>query len=547
MNVNLGDLFDHVDSSLDEDVTCIVEEGVNGTIRTFKSAELKFRSNNLARKLISMGAEPGDKVAFLSKNRAEYLIGFSAVVKARMTHVNINYRYGETELQYLFENSDARFVFFESDYSEQLNGIRRDLPLCEHFIEICEDNERPVNWAHSFEALSKEGDGEPLEITRDPKDLFFMYTGGTTGMPKGVMWEQCVLWNMIGRNFLAPAAEVPNKPEEIDVSSSGGGLNNLIVLPFMHGAGLYTAINALGYGNTCVLPRSKGFDPDLALRCIDKHQVMVLTISGDAFAKPIVDALDANRDSYALQSLHVINSTAMIFSPHHKKAILNHLPEIMIMDNVGSSESSGSAMAVVTKDSELDSSAVVLKLTPGAKVFNENLEEVEPGSGEKGFLAIGGNVPLGYYKDEKKTAETFITVDGIRYSRPGDWVEPLADGSVKFLGRGNMCINSGGEKIFPEEVEAALKSHDAVNDCVIVGVPDSRFGQAVTAVVELVGNTSVEDEQLREYVRAHLSGYKVPRHIVYTDKVYRAPNGKADYPGTKAFAVQEVTNAAKCE
>jgi acyl-CoA synthetase (AMP-forming)/AMP-acid ligase II len=540
--MNLGDLFDYVDSKLDADVPVVVEEGVEGTLRTVTANDFRTRSNNLAKKFVDLGAQPGDKVAFYSKNRVEYLIGVVAAIKARLVHVNVNYRYGESELLYLFDNSDARFVIFESDYADKVATIRGDLPLCEHFIEVCDAGETVASWAKSFDELSGSGDGEPLDIERSPEDLLLMYTGGTTGMPKGVMWEQYMFWSMLGRNMLDPMAPVPQRPEDIDVAATGGGLNSLIVLPLMHGAGLYTAINALGYGNTCVIPRSGGFDADLSLRCIDKHNIRVLTISGDAFAKPIVDALDANPEGYQLQSLRVINSTAMIFSPHNKKAILRHLPDLLIFDNVGSSESSLSAMAVVSKDTDLDTSALIMQLTPGAKVFTEDLREVEPGSGGTGFLAVGGNLPLGYYKDEKKTAETFITVDGVRYSRPGDWVEPLADGSVKFLGRGNVCINSGGEKIYPEEVESALKSHEAVRDCLIVGVADDRLGQAVTAVVQLAADRSADAEQLQEHVRSQLSGYKVPRHIVFTDELYRAPNGKADYPATKELAEQDVAN-----
>ena len=536
--INLGTLFNYVDRQLDPTVIRIVEETLEGTRREVSSAELRTSSNNLARNLIELGAQPGDKVAFYGKNSADYLIGLVAVMKARLVHANVNYRYAQGELKYILDNSDARFVIFDSEYADTLAEVVNDLPRCEHCIEM---GDSPVaDWARSFSELTQRGDGKPLDVQGEAEDLFFMYTGGTTGMPKGVMWEQYQLWNAIGRNFLDPGAAVPQAPEDIAVPASGGGINSLIVLPLMHGGGVYSALNALGYGNTCILPVSNSFDPDLALSCVDKHGIMVLTISGDVFATPLINALQTSPKKYSLQSLKVVNSTAMVFSPHNKKALLEQAPDLIIFDNLGSSESSAGAMAMFGKDSELDTNAVVFKLTPNAKVFTEDLREVQPGSGGKGCVAITGALPLGYYKDEKKTAETFITVDGVRYSRAGDWVELLEDGSIKFLGRGSVCINSGGEKIYPDEVESVIKSHDAVADCVVVGVADDRFGQAVTAVVELAATMTTSTTELQEYVRSRLSGYKVPKNVVFVDEVYRAPNGKADYPATKALAEAEI-------
>lgn len=532
--MNFGDLFDSVDAQLQPDVARIVEETAGGTRRTVTSEELRIASNNLARNLLSLGLQTGDKVAFYGKNSADYLIAVVAVFKARLVHVNVNYRYEREELRYILDNSDARCVIFDSEYAHKVGAVLGDLPHCEHRVELGASGS--AAWAHRFDELTSRGDGEPLVIERSGEDLIFIYTGGTTGLPKGVMWEQCQLWNMIGRNFLDPASPIPQSPPEIDIAPEGGTFNNLVVLPFMHGAGLYTAINALGYGNKCILPVSNGFDPKLALSCIDKHAIMVLTISGDAFATPLIKTLEENADMFSLDSLKVVNSSAMVFSSHNKKALLAQIPELLIFDNLGSSESPAGAMAMFAKNNDLDDSSVILNLTPNAKVFTEDLREVLPGSGEKGFLACTGPLPLGYYKDAAKTASTFITVDGVRYSRPGDWVEMQEDGSVKFLGRGSVCINSGGEKIYPDEVEAAIKSHEAVEDCVVVGVADERFGQAVTAVVQLVIDARPTDQELKDHVRSKLSGYKVPKHIVCVEEVYRAPNGKVDYPATKEIA-----------
>ncbi len=540
--MNLGDLYDSVDGRLNADVVRIVEESADGTLRTVNSGELRAASNNLARQMLSMGLEAGDKVAFYGKNSADYLVAVVASLKARLVHVNVNYRYEHEELKYILDNSDARCVVYDVEYRDKLEKVFGSSNDCEFAIELRGEGTPP--WAYAFDSLTTEGDGEPLSIERDPSDLLFMYTGGTTGMPKGVMWEQYQLWNMIGRNFLDPAGPIPQSPDEIALASEGGAVNSLVVLPFMHGAGLYSAINALGYGNKCVLPIAESFDPHLALSCIDKYSIMVLTISGDAFATPLIKCLKEYPGQFSLKALRVMNSSAMIFSPHNKKALLEQVQHLIIFDNVGSSESPASAMAMVGKDNDLDDTSVVLKLTPNTKVFTEDLREVQPGSGEKGFLAATGPLPIGYYKDEAKTAATFITVDGIRYSLPGDWVEVLEDGAVKFLGRGSVCINSGGEKIYPDEVESVIKSHTAVEDCVVVGVADERFGQAVTAVVQAALGDTVEVDDIRDHVRSNLSGYKVPRHVLFVDKVYRAPNGKVDYPGSKALAEQLVLGAS---
>jgi acyl-CoA synthetase (AMP-forming)/AMP-acid ligase II len=537
--MNFGDLFDYVDEKLNPETEVLIEESQSGNTRILTAAEFKDQTNKVARQLIAMGGQSGDKVAIYSRNRAEYLVAVVGAVKARMVYVNVNFRYRADELLYLLDNSDATIVIFESEFSDIVGSIRPKLTKVSKFIEVT-DEQSPREWAVAFDALLQARDGSALDIQRSAGDLFFTYTGGTTGMPKGVMWEQSVLWNMIGKNMLDRSAAIPLKPEDIDIAPEGGAVKNLVIMPFMHGSGIYSSINSLGWGNKIVLLRSDTFDADLALKIMAKHRIASFMIAGDAFAKPLIDALDARPDHYDLSALKVVNSSAMVFSPHNKKRLLAHCPHIVINDNVGSSESSASAFASVTKDTPLDGSALVMNLTPNAKVFSEDLTEVLPGSGGKGFLAVSGNIPLGYYKDAKKTAETFITVDGVRYSRPGDWVEVLDDGSIKFLGRGNVSINTGGEKVYPEEVESALKSHSSVEDCLIVGVPDERFGHLVTAVVKLNVGWTADIEGLKNHIRAQLSGYKVPRHIIFTDEVFRGANGKADYPATKAYAEKMV-------
>jgi fatty-acyl-CoA synthase len=539
MAMNFGDLYDHVDGVLQADVPVFIEETDTGTHRTVLAGEFKRRSNNLAQQLLDLGAQPDDKIAIYQRNRVEYMETTVAAFKARLVHVNVNFRYREDELHYLLDNSDARFIVYDTEFAPVLEHIRDRLDKVTAFIEIS-DGVPTLAGALDYETLAENGNGEPLQITRSPEDLIFIYTGGTTGLPKGVMWQHSALWGMMGRDIRKPQAPVAQAPEDMPLVPGGNQISMITVLPFMHGAGLYSSMNSLAYGNTNIIMATKGFNPQRVLECIEQYKIRVLTIAGDAFAKPLVDALDANPGQYDLSSLAAINSTAMIFSPVNKRRILAHFPNVAIMDNVGSSESPASAMSTTTKDSDLENKSIVMKLTPNARVFTEDLREVQPGSGETGFLAVTGHLPQGYYKDEKKTAEAFVTVAGVRYAKPGDWCEVLADGTIKFLGRGNICINTGGEKIYPEEVEATLKSNAQVHDCVVVGVPDDRWGQVITAVVEPRAGARPSAEALQEHVREHLAGYKVPRHVLTIDTIGRAASGKADYQRIKAWAMAQL-------
>ena len=536
MAMNFGDLYDRVDSILQPEVPVFVEEDDAGTCRTTYAGEFKCRTNNLAQQLLALGARPDDKIAIYQRNRVEYMETAVAAFKARLVHVNVNFRYREDELYYLFDNSDTRFVVYDTEFAPVLENIRARLHKVVAFIEVGAATPE-LEGALAYENLVSAGDGEPLQIQRSPEDLIFIYTGGTTGLPKGVMWQHKALWNMIGRNIKDPLAAIAQRPADMPLAPNGNQASMITVMPFMHGAGLYSSMNSLAYGNTNIIMATRGFNPQRVLECIEKYQIRVLTIAGDAFAKPLADALDAHSGKFDLSSLMVINSTAMIFSPVNKRRIIAHIPDVAIMDNMGSSESPGSATATTTRDSDLDNKNIVMKLKPNARVFTEDLREVKPGSGEQGFLAVTGDLPVGYYKDEAKTAEAFVTVDGVRYAKPGDWCELLADGTIKFLGRGNICINTGGEKVYPEEVEATLKSHPLVHDCLVVGVPDERWGQIITAVIEPKPGSQPTPEALQAHVREHLAGYKVPRHILTIDTIGRAASGKADYPRIKEWVV----------
>lgn len=537
----LGDLFDHIDTVLDKDTPAMIEEGPQGALRTVTAYERKRWSNNLARAMLNLGAEPGDKVAIYTRNRFEYPLATIAAIKARLVHVNVNYRYKDDELLFVIDNSDATILVYEAGYADNVARIRDRSTKIRAFIEINDSPQTINRWASSFNDLINQGGGEPLGIARSPEDFFFVYTGGTTGPPKGVMWELYQLWNMIGYDYSRPDLNVvPQSLAEINPPPAGGPNKALIIVPFMHGSGIYAALNAAGYGNTLIILRSPGFDADLTLRAIGKYGVTAATIAGDAFAKPMIRAIEENPGRYKLDCFKALTSSAMVFSAENKRKFLEYCPNLIIADVVGSSEAPRTAMSVVRKQSDVQNACNSMRLFPEARVFSEDFAEVLPGTGGKGFLAVSGTLPLGYYKDARKTAETFLLIDGVRYSRPGDWVEVLEDGQVKFLGRGNVSINTGGEKVYPDEVETVIKSHPGIEDCLVVGVPDARWGQAITAVVERSAGCLVDPGQIRNHVRTRIADYKVPKHVLFVEKLYRSPSGKADYPAVQKFALAAV-------
>jgi acyl-CoA synthetase (AMP-forming)/AMP-acid ligase II len=545
MAINFGGMFDNVDRVVDPDFTLVYEEGLDGLLRSLTVSQFKQQTNNMARSLLTMGCEPGDKVAIYMRNRLEYLVATVALAKARLVHVNVNYRYKAGELAYLLDNSDSRCVIFESEFADTLSAIRAQLSSAAYFVEVTDDN-LEQSWSHSFDESVQSGSGEPLDIERSSSDQFFMYTGGTTGMPKGVMWEQGVLWNMIGPNPLTPFSPAPQTLTELNVPPQGGKNKTLTLLPFMHGSGVWSSLASIGYGDPVVVMRSKRFDPALTLATIDKYGIANATIAGDAFAKPLVDELEANPGKYELATLRGLRSSAMLFSSRNKALFLKHCPGLTVIDIVGSSESSASAASIATRESDLSQSrGLPMHLTPAATVFDENWNTVEAKAGNTGFLAVSGAIPIGYYKDEEKTAQTMTVVDGVRYSRPGDWVEFQEDGSVIFLGRGNVSINTGGEKVFPEEIEITLRAHPDVADCLIVGVPDDRFGQAITAVIRLGPNAEQDEEVFKAHVRQELADYKVPKHVLFVPEIFRSAAGKADYKMTTDYAVRTLEEAGK--
>ncbi len=532
MSWNFGDILDGLGAALPTDAPALIhaDERVSW-------GQLTARSNNLAHALLARGAKPDDKVAFYMRNRCAYLIALAACLKARLVHVNVNYRYLDDELHYILDNSDTRFAIFGEEFVEQAASLQARLPGVDHWIQV--GGEAP-DFAEDFAALCAVGDGAPIEIRRSPDDLTFIYTGGTTGMPKGVMWRAEDLWGALsgGATIEANGGSRPPSPEVHvkNVAAFGRGPIQVPACPLMHGTGLLTAILNLAAGGCCVTLTKPSFDAEELFDTIERHGVQSVVIVGDAFAKPMLNTLDAHPGRWDLSTLKLVLSSGVMWSQAVKQGLLRHHDGWLLADMFGSSEAVGFGSSVTSAKS--GAKTAVFTIGDDCKVFTEDHVEVVPGSGERGFIARRGPIPLGYFKDPEKTAKTFPTIDGVRYSVPGDWCTVDADGTLNLLGRGSVCINTAGEKVYPEEVEEALKTHADVEDALVVGLVDEKWGQAVTGVVELRSGASLDEAALRGYVRERLAGYKTPKQIFAVARMFRAPNGKADYKGALAFAEQ---------
>ena len=524
---NLADVFEGIARVVPD------REAVLDDHQVLTWTQLDRQSNALARHLLVGGAVTGDKVAIYSYNRAEYTVTLAACFKARLVPVNINYRYRDEELSYIFDNSDSVAVVFEAGFGPNLERLRAGLPKLEQFIQL--DDGEPGLAGATVWATALSGSDEALGNERSPDDMLFLYTGGTTGMPKGVMWRQTDIWASLGAGGDAITGE--GKPADLDehLANAAKGqqlLRHMPACPLMHGTGLLTALNALMVGGSIVTVGSHTLDAHALWRAVAEKKVNSIAIVGDVFARPMVEAL--GEQSYDLTSLFLIVSSGVMWSPETKKALLVHHPDMVLVDSLGSSEATGFGSSITTANETYN--VGTFKIGDRVKVFTDDDREVAPGSQERGRIARAGAIPVGYYKDPEKTARTFPTIDGVRYSIPGDYAQVEADGSLILLGRGSGCINTGGEKVFPEEVEEILKRHDAVEDAAVVGLPDEKWGQAVTALVTPAGGNDPNEAALRDHVRGTLAGYKVPKRIFTVTSLGRSPAGKMDYKGVTAKA-----------
>jgi fatty-acyl-CoA synthase len=469
-----------------------------------------------------------DHVALYLYNGNEYLEGMLGAFKARAAPFNVNYRYVDDELVYLLDDADARAVIFHASFAPTLARIRDRLPRVSLWLQVADETGEPLlPGALDYETALSEAKPEPPSDL-SPDDLYVLYTGGTTGMPKGVLWRQ----EDIFRSALYTGAA--DSLAEVVARAVRGDIRALPSPPFMHGAAHWVAFNMWHVGGTVVVQSEpRRLDPEDIWSTVERERVTALTIVGDAFGRPLADALvDTERD---LSSLRLLTSGGAILTASLKREFLARLPGLRILDALGSSESGTQASQVSTGDGQATTGDFALN--PDNVVLNGDLSGVvEPGTGEVGWLARRGRVPLGYHRDPEKTARTFPNIDGTRYAVPGDRATVEADGRLRLLGRDSVTINSGGEKIFAEEVEHALKHHPAVYDAVVVPTPHERWGQQVTAVVRLREGAQVSEADLREAAGEHLAAYKLPKVFVFVDAIERSPSGKADYRWATATA-----------
>ncbi len=530
MNYNIADLIESVVDAVPERVGLVCGE------RRLTYAELDERANRLAHFLASQGVGPGDHVGLYLQNGTEYVEAMLAAFKLRAVPVNINFRYVAEELRYLCRDSRARGLVFDRGASKRVAEAVAEVPEVGFFL-VVEDGsavETKLENVHEYEAALASASRKRDFAPRSDDDLYIIYTGGTTGMPKGVMWrhEDAFHACLMAGNPMGPP---PERPEEVaERAKAKPPIAMMTAAPLIHGAAQLGTLIAMLQGFRAVIaPR---FEPHLVWQTIEREKVMTLSLVGDAMARPLAEALAEDPSRYDTSSLLIVGSAGAILSQGVKDQLKSLLPKLALLDNYGASEtgSQGLDAGGVTREG-----GIRFKMNERTVILDDELRPIAPGSGRVGRVALRGHIPLGYFGDPEKTARTFVTVDGERFVIPGDLARPEDDGTVTVFGRGSICINSGGEKIFPEEVEGALKQHPDVFDAVVVGVPDPRWGERVTALIQPRNPAAPpKPEELSAHCRAHIASYKVPRAVHLVSEMKRSPAGKADYPWAKQLAMQ---------
>ncbi len=510
--------------------------------RSVTYAELDARSNRLAHALQAGGVLPGDHVAVYAKNCIEWAESIFAIYKIRASIVNVNYRYVEEELRYLLENSDAVAVIYQAEYEPILAAARGAQPKLKTLLRVDDQSgaARSIDDAVGYEAALGAQSPDNDFAERSDDDIYLLYTGGTTGMPKGVMWRMEDVFYALGGGVDVFTNVKATAPEALSAKINPDAPQGLVMLqiaPFMHGAGQFGLMRALFEGNTAVVMEQ--FDAERVWRRIDELRINSVGFTGDAMARPLADVYDRIKDEIDITCLFAFSSTAAVFSQSLKDYFRSVLPEhTTMMDAIGSTETGMNGYRMVTKGDGLAEGITTVNASLDSVVLDDDLQPVAPGSGTVGKLARGGNIPVGYYNDAQKTAETFIVdANGKRWSIPGDFARIEADGRITLLGRGSVSINSGGEKIYPEEVEQALKSHPEIFDVLVVGIPDERWGETVCAIVQPRVGTAPSLDSVVEIARRLIAGYKVPRRMFVVETIPRHANGKPDYRRAKALAL----------
>ena len=537
MEFNAADIFEGVLDRVPDR-----EAIVHGSTRlTYK--ELDSRSNKAANALKKLGIKKGSHIGIYAFNCVEWLEIMLGAYKLCAIPININYRYVEEELKYLIDNADMEAIFYHKQFSNKLENIKSHLPLLKDFICIEDDSgeDDVIDKSFNFEDLIANEDESRLDVDRSGDDKYILYTGGTTGMPKGVVWRMEDVLMTLGGGIDAVTGEKYPTPEAFADKCLQDQTIALALAPFMHGGAQWQSFNSFFSGWKLIINDQVSFDADYVWEVVAKEKVMNLTIMGDAMGRPLCDALPrAIEKGLDLSSLFVLSSTASVFSASIKDTILEYLPNLFLIDAVGSSETGATGVNIHTKDGKLKDSGGGPKFTKPnfSEILNLDTKEViTPSDTETiGYLARKGHVPVAYYKDEEKSKKTFIEVEGVRYSIPGDMAKYEEDGQMTLLGRGSVSINSGGEKIFPEEVEMALKAHPNIFDCLVVGVKDDRWGQKVVAVIQRRENDELSLDDIKDVASKYIASYKMPKEIVFSELIERAPSGKPNYQWAQEFA-----------
>jgi len=527
MSPNIADLFEHAADAFGDRMAVACGD------RHVTYRELDLRTNRLAHYLAGIGVGRDDHVGLYARNSIEAIETLIASYKLRARAVNINYRYVANELRYMVTDADLVALVYDRQFAPLVAEVLPDVPgvrgavVIDDGTAVAEPSSVPgTGYDQALASGSPDRDFGP----RSGDDVYLIYTGGTTGYPKGVLWRHEDIWRTLGGGIDFITGEpLPDEWEQSKRGAAANGLVRLCAAPLIHGNAQWAAIAGLFAGDTIVL--LPGFEPHAIWKSVQRYKVNVLVIIGDAMARPLIEAL-ADGD-YDASSLVAVSSSAALFSPVVRDACLAALPNVVFTDAIGASETGFTGISFVSAGSPTKRGPTV---TPGPSTVVIDEQGNRVGPGETGRLARGGHVPLGYYKDPVKTAAMFAEVDGERYVVPGDWARVEEDGRITLLGRGNVCINTGGEKVFPEEVEGAIKEHPDVFDSLVIGIPDERLGQRVAAIVQPRPGAAVDLAALEAVVRRHVAGYKVPRTVWLTDEIGRTPSGKADYVWARRFA-----------
>ena len=521
--------------------------------RRYSYAQLIERSNRLAGYLHSRGLgchtersalaghEVGqDLLGIYAYNGNEFVEALLGTFQARVAPFNVNFRYVKSELQYLLADAGATALIYHAAFAPRVAEVLPDLPRLRVLIQIADDSGNDLLYgAVDYETALASSSPEPPPVRHSPDDLYVLYTGGTTGMPKGVLWRQhdIFMTSFGGRNFLT--GEPFGSVDEIVAGATAGpGTKLLILPPLIHGAAQWSMMMALTTGQTVVFPSVVDhLDAENVVRTIERERVMAVAVVGDAIARPLVTAIERGlkNGTADVSSLAVVANGGALLTPYVKQRLIEVLPNVVVVDGVGSSETGGQMHHMSMSGAV---STGTFNAGPDTFVATEDLTAImEPGHDGIGWLAQRGHVPLGYKGDAAKTAKTFPVIDGVRYAIPGDRARHRADGAIELLGRDSVTINSGGEKIFAEEVETAIASHPAVGDVVVTGRPSERWGQEVVAVVALAEGAHAGADELVAHAAQSLARYKLPKAIVFRPVIERSPSGKADYRWAREQAV----------